>query len=63
MSTKTTKGTCARCDGTGFIESYAHVHNGRCFGCMGTGTWFHAEGTKKSDREVNAELNSLRGTK
>lgn len=28
---------CQKCNGLGFIESYAHVHNGVCFKCGGTG--------------------------
>ena len=28
---------CPRCGGTGFIPAFAHVHNGMCFKCHGTG--------------------------
>ena len=28
---------CTKCPGTGYIEQYAHVENGLCFKCNGTG--------------------------
>ena len=30
--------TCTRCSGKGAIAAYAHVDNGRCMGCGGSGT-------------------------
>lgn len=30
-------GKCGRCDGTGFLDEFKHVHNGVCFRCWGTG--------------------------
>ncbi len=30
-------GTCSRCGGTGFFESFVHVYDGRCFRCDGSG--------------------------
>lgn len=32
------KGNCPRCSGRGFIQSYAHIEDGRCFKCSGTGS-------------------------
>ena len=29
---------CPKCPGTGYIEQYAHIENGLCFKCNGTGT-------------------------
>ncbi len=29
---KSSKG-CYRCDGTGYIKGFEHIHNGRCFAC------------------------------
>lgn len=29
--------TCRRCKGTGYRAHYAHIENGRCFGCDGAG--------------------------
>lgn len=29
--------TCPRCDGTGTISEYAHIQDGQCFKCNGTG--------------------------
>lgn len=28
---------CTRCNGIGYVEKYAHIMNGRCFRCLGTG--------------------------
>jgi hypothetical protein len=28
---------CYKCNGTGYIDGFAHVANGRCFQCMGSG--------------------------
>lgn len=36
MKTETVK--CPKCDGTGFIGHYAHIANGVCFTCQGSGT-------------------------
>lgn len=30
--------SCRKCDGTGFIPEYAHINNGVCTLCRGTGT-------------------------
>ena len=32
------KVTCPKCQGTGFVEGFAHVKNGVCFDCDGTGS-------------------------
>ena len=38
MTTMTTsKITCIRCDGTGYISKFAHYASGACFECGGTG--------------------------
>lgn len=39
MTTTDTKSTtiCLKCDGTGNISAFRHIHNGRCFVCGGTG--------------------------
>lgn len=29
---------CLRCNGSGYFGVYAHIANGTCFGCGGTGT-------------------------
>lgn len=29
--------TCGKCSGTGFIPAFAHVYDGVCFDCLGTG--------------------------
>lgn len=31
------KGQCLKCHGTGYIGIYAHVSQGLCFDCQGTG--------------------------
>ena len=28
---------CGKCDGRGYIQAFAHIDNGRCFWCGGTG--------------------------
>lgn len=28
---------CTRCNGIKYIEKFAHIMNGRCFHCLGTG--------------------------
>ena len=33
----TDKEPCPKCPGTGYIDQYAHVENGLCFKCNGTG--------------------------
>jgi DnaJ-class molecular chaperone len=32
-----TLATCPKCNGTGYLSSFAHIANGACFGCHGTG--------------------------
>lgn len=40
---------CPKCDGTGFIQVYGHVQNGRCFKCGGAG----AVVTNAKDAKIN----------
>jgi hypothetical protein len=37
-TTPATIGTCSKCDGTGRINAFSHIHAGACFACQGTGT-------------------------
>jgi RecJ-like exonuclease len=32
-----TSGTCTKCDGNKTIKAFAHINNGTCFACGGTG--------------------------
>lgn len=32
-----TQTTCPKCTGTGFVSAFAHIKNGVCFDCDGTG--------------------------
>ena len=36
-NTATQTAACAKCHGTGFVAAYAHIKNGVCFDCDGTG--------------------------
>lgn len=43
----TTRVTCHYCAGTGRREAYAHVDNGRCWHCLGTGSYQRKAPTKR----------------
>ena len=36
-ATTKTAAICLKCDGTGNISAFSHIHNGLCFVCDGTG--------------------------
>jgi len=40
-ATKTAKHTCPKCNGTGVIDAFSHIHGGKCFWCGGTGYLTH----------------------
>jgi len=48
--------TCGKCDGTGRIEAFAHIHNGRCFACGGTGTVSTTSATDKGTRTASKTI-------
>jgi RecJ-like exonuclease len=41
--------TCWKCDGTGHINAFSHVHGGSCFACNGTGGRLTARGQRQRD--------------
>lgn len=49
--------TCNKCGGTGRINSFSHIANGRCFQCMGNG--FMPEPKKKSVTYSRAFINQF----
>jgi DnaJ-class molecular chaperone len=55
-----TKTTCPKCGGSGTLHQYAHIANGECFHCNGTG---EVNGeliqTVKTTADMMAELRSI----
>lgn len=43
MSEKKVIPICTKCDGSGYIPEYSHIHNGICFECFGAGCLFNVE--------------------
>lgn len=46
---------CTRCNGLGYIGKYAHIMDGRCFHCLGTG--------KEPENEYATKKEIKKGTK
>jgi|CEGE01.1.fsa_nt_gi hypothetical protein len=57
------RNSCGRCGGTGYIPVYAHVCNGVCFSCCGSGTRRYAssvvQGREESTETAYPELHDL----
>lgn len=55
--------TCIKCNGIGFLQGFAHIANGECFSCKGTGHFLTnaeraaiiTERSERADRQMAKE--------